>query len=164
MLRPVRACGRLLVVQVRVADADDMGQLAGLLGRFAERDQSAGAGPAFAADLRRWWEAHQGSHVPLLAVLPSGAAVGMAWLAITARVPRPGGQGRLCGDVQSVYVVPEHRSAGIGAALIEAVARHADALGLEHVTVHANQTARSLYERAGFAASGDMLLRSRGGR
>ncbi len=146
-------------MEVRVAGADDMRQLAGLLGRFDEGEQPAGARPASAGDLLRWWAGHQASHVPFLAVLASGSAVGMAWLAITARVPRPGGWGRLCGDIQSVYVVPEHRSAGIGTALIGAVARHADALDLEHVTVHANQRARSLYERAGFAASRDLLMR-----
>lgn len=151
-------------MEVRVGAAEDMGQLAELLQRFDERDQPAGPEPVFAAELRRWWEAHQASHVPFLGVIPSGAAVGMAWLAIAARVPRPGGQGRLCGDVQSVYVVPEHRSAGIGTALVEAVVRHADAVGLEHVTVHANEPARSLYERAGFAASRDVLLRTCGER
>jgi GNAT superfamily N-acetyltransferase len=151
-------------MEVRVAGADDMGQLAGLLARFGEPGRPAGAEPAFAADLLRWWEDHQASHVPFLAVLPSGASVGMAWLAIAARVPRPGGPSRICGDVQSVYVVPEHRSAGIGAALIAAVARHADELGLEHVTVHANQQARSLYQRAGFATSHDLLMRTGGER
>jgi len=151
-------------MEIRVAGAGDVDQLAGLLGRFAQPEQPADAESAFAADLLSWWEAHQASHVPFLAALPSGAAAGMARLAIAARVPRPGGQGRLCGDVQSVYVVPEHRSAGIGAALIDAVVRHADALGAEHVTVHANQRARSLYEEAGFAVSHDLLVRTRGGR
>lgn len=151
-------------MDVRVAGADDMGQLAGLLGRFDGRELPAGPEPVFAAELLRWWETHQASHVPFLGVIPPGAAVGMAWLAIAARVPRPGRQGRRCGDVQSVYVVPEHRSAGVGTALIEAVVRHADGLGLEHVTVHANERARSLYERAGFAASRDVLLRTCGER
>lgn len=149
-------------MEVRVAGADDMRQLAGLLGRFDESEQPDG--PAFATDLLRWWEAHQASHVAFLAELPSGTSVGMAWLAIAAKVPRPGGRGRLCGDIQSLYVVPEHRSAGIGTALIEAVARQADALGLEHVTVHANRRARPLYERGGFAASRDLLMRAQGKR
>jgi GNAT superfamily N-acetyltransferase len=148
-------------VEVRVGGPDDIVQLAELLGEFDERDQPHGAEAAFAADLLRWWESHQASHQPFLAVLPSGAAVGMAWLAIAARVPRPGRPGRLCGDVQSVYVEPEHRSAGIGAALIREVTRHADALGLEHLTVHGHEQARSLYERAGFAATRDLLMRTR---
>jgi GNAT superfamily N-acetyltransferase len=93
-------------MEIRVAVPDDVAQLAGLLGRFADCDQATGA--AFAPDLLRWWSEHD-SHVAFLAVLPSGDAVGMAWLALTERVPRPGGGARLSGDIQSVYVVPEHR-------------------------------------------------------
>lgn len=98
----------VMEVTVTVAGADVMRQLAGLLGRFDGRERSASSEPALAVDLLRWWEAHQASHVPFLAVLPSGRAVGMAWLAIAARVPRPDRQERLFGDIQSVYVVPEH--------------------------------------------------------
>ena len=79
-------------MDVRVAGADDMGQLAGLLGRFDGREQPAGPEPVFAAELLRWWGANQTSHVPFLGVIPPGAAVGMAWLAIAARVPRPAGR------------------------------------------------------------------------
>jgi GNAT superfamily N-acetyltransferase len=142
-------------MEIRVAGRDDAGHLAGLLAGFAERDEQEGA--ALAPDLLRWWAAHD-SHLAFLAVLPSGDAVGMAWLAITARVPRPGGAARLCGDVQSVYVVPAHRSAGVGTALLRAVVQHAENIGLEHVTVHANERAASLYQRAGFTSSPDLLL------
>jgi GNAT superfamily N-acetyltransferase len=144
-------------MEIRVAVPDDVGSLAGLLAMFAECDESEGA--AFAPDLLRWWADHD-SHLAFLAVLPPGEAVGMAWLALTARVPRPGGAARLCGDVQSVFVVPEHRSAGVGSELLRAVVQHAETLGLEHVTVHGNQRAVALYERAGFASSAELLMRT----
>jgi GNAT superfamily N-acetyltransferase len=147
-------------VEIRVAGPEDVGHLAELLAQFAEREDPAAAGQEFAPDLLRWWADHD-SHVAFLAVLPSHEAVGMAWLALTARVPRPGGGPRLCGDVQSVFVVPEHRSAGVGSALMRAVVQHAETLGLEHVTVHANQRAVSFYERAGFESSRDVLMRIR---
>ena len=143
-------------MDIRVAGPDDVGQLAGLLGQFAERDERESA--AFAPDLLRWWADHD-SHLAFLAVLPSGEAIGMAWLALIARVGRPGGGARLCGDVQSVFVVPEHRSAGVGTALMRVVLQHAENLGLEHVTVHANQRAVAVYERAGFASSPELLMR-----
>jgi hypothetical protein len=41
--------------------------------------------------------------------------------------------------VQSVYVVPELRDGGIGAALQEAVLAEAGRLELEHVTVHSSR-------------------------
>ncbi len=144
-------------MEIRVAGPDDVGHLAGLLARFAECEEPEGA--AFAPDLLRWWLDHD-SHVAFLDLLPSGEAVGMAWLAITARVPRPGGGPRLCGDVQSVFVVPEHRSAGVGSSLLRAVVQHAETLGLEHVTVHSNERAVALYERAGFTSSPELLMRN----
>jgi GNAT superfamily N-acetyltransferase len=147
-------------MEIRVVGAAEMGQLAALIWRFAGPEERTGTERAFAEELLRWWEAQRDSHVPFLAVPPSGRAVGMAWLAVSARVPRPGQAGRLCGDIQSVYVVPEHRSAGVGTALVRAVLRHAEALGLEHVTVHSNERAASLYERAGFGASQDLLMRT----
>jgi GNAT superfamily N-acetyltransferase len=144
-------------MEIRVAVPADVGSLAGLLAQFAESEGQQGA--AFAPDLLRWWADHD-SHLAFLAVLSSGEAVGMAWLALTARVPRPGGAARLCGDVQSVFVVPEHRSAGVGPALLRAVVQRAETLGLEHVTVHSNPQANSLYERAGFASSPELLMRT----
>lgn len=156
--RLVGGWGRLQVMEIRVAGAGDVGRLAELISRFAELGEPAGSGRAFAPDLLGWWDVHHDSHIPFLALLPSSGAVGMAWLALTARVPRPGGTSRLCGDVQSVYVVPEHRSAGVGTALMRAMLQHAEVLGLEHVTVHSNQRAASLYERTGFTSSRELLM------
>ena len=144
-------------VEIRVAGAADVAHLAELVQQFGAEEQGADA-PSFAPDLLRWMDAHRDSHVPFLALLPSGAAVGMAWLALTARVPRPGRPHRLCGDVQSVYVVPEQRDAGVGAALLRTVLQHAADLGMEHVTVHSSERAVSVYERAGFGSSAEFLM------
>ena len=148
-------------METRVGGAADVAHLADLIWRFAGDDgPPAASEQAFAEDFRVWWEAQGGSHVPFLAVLSSGRAIGMAWLALTARVPRPGQADRSCGDVQSVYVVPEHRGAGVGTALMRTLLQHTEALRLEHVTVHCNQRAASLYERVGFGTSRDLLLRT----
>jgi GNAT superfamily N-acetyltransferase len=67
------------------------------------------------------------------------------------RVPSPERQSRRwCGDVQSVYVVPEFRRRGVGRALLQAVLEEARRLGLEHVTVHSNDQATPLYHWVGF--------------
>lgn len=158
-VHPARSAVRQAAgVEIRTAGTADVGSLAELLRQFAHRDGTDDDRRRFATDLLGWWAAHRDSHLSFLAVLPSGAPVGMAWLALAARVPRPGATGRLCGDVQSLYVVPEHRSAGVGTALVGSVLRHAESLGLEHVTVHANEQARRVYDRAGFRPSGDLLL------
>jgi GNAT superfamily N-acetyltransferase len=95
------------------------------------------------------WIRDHPTHLPFLAEL-DGAAVGMAWLMVAERVPAPMQPLRRCGDVQSVFVVPQLRDRGIGAALLQAILAEAMALGLEHVTVHANDRAVPFYRRAGF--------------
>jgi GNAT superfamily N-acetyltransferase len=147
-------------MEMRVAGEEDIRHLAGLLVRFGDEGDTAAVEQSFAEDLLGWWRAHNDSHVPFLATLPSTDAVGMAWLAVTARVPRPGSMSRRSGDVQSVFVVPEHRSRGVGIALLRSVLQHAKALDLEHVTVHSHQGAASLYERAGFTSTPDLLIRT----
>ena len=156
---PVRSAVRQSAgVEIRVAAPADAGSLAELVLQFAGEDGTDADRQRFPTDLLRWWETHRDSHLPFLAVPSSGAPVGMAWLALTARVPRPGATARICGDVQSLYVVPEHRTAGVGTALVESVVRHAESLGVEHVTVHCNERSRRLYGRAGFLPSDDLLV------
>lgn len=75
--------------------------------------------------------------------------MGMAWLAIQARVPSPRAIERRSGDLQRCYVVPEARGRGIGRALADAVLAAARERGLEHVTVHASERSIPVYERAG---------------
>jgi GNAT superfamily N-acetyltransferase len=79
-----------------------------------------------------------------------GRLAGMAWLALHDRVPNPARFDRRTGDVQSVYVVPEARDAGVGTALLEAVLTEARDRELAHVTVHSSERAASLYLRFGF--------------
>jgi GNAT superfamily N-acetyltransferase len=81
---------------------------------------------------------------------PSGAAVvGVCQLIVFRHLQAHGG---LCAEVESVHVHPEHRSGGVGAALIgEAVAR-ARALGCYRVQLTSNAgrpDAHRFYERLG---------------
>jgi len=64
---------------------------------------------------------------------------------------------RLSADIQSVYVVPMERGAGLGGALVSALVAAANGLGIERVTVHSSTRAVSVYERAGFASSPKLL-------
>ena len=142
------------------AGPDDVDDLARLTWLHAAPDEQERQSPqAFAGDLARWWGEQQDTHVAFLAREPDGAAIGMAWLALAPRVPRPGTTDRLSGDLQSVFVLPDHRSAGVGAALVAAACDHAERRGAARVTVHSSRLAVPLYERLGFAASPQLLLR-----
>lgn len=114
---------------------------------------------AFEAELAQWWDAHQDSHLAFVARLSRPEIVGMAWVALVPRVPRPGATSRLSADIQSVFVMPEQRGQGIGSALVEAASEHAEHLGSLHVTVHSGRKAVPVYERLGFEPSGQLLQR-----
>jgi GNAT superfamily N-acetyltransferase len=78
---------------------------------------------------------------------------------LVPRIPRPGAPNRLSADIQSVYVLPEHRGHGIGSALVDAAAKHGTRLGAVRVTVHSGRKAVPVYERLGFASSRQLLQR-----
>ncbi len=103
-----------------------------------------------------WWKRNRATHHCFVAVLDA-SVVGMAWLAVTPRVPYPHAFDRVSGDVQCVYVLPERRDGGLGGRLIEAVLGLARDLGVERVSVHSSERAVSAYSRHGFAVSPRLL-------
>jgi GNAT superfamily N-acetyltransferase len=81
----------------------------------------------------------------------------MAWLARIDRVPGPGIWRRVAGTIQSVYVLPDRRGHGLGAALVNAALDTARDRGFDYVSVHPSEPSFSLYRRLGFAESGGVL-------
>jgi GNAT superfamily N-acetyltransferase len=147
-------------VRISQADAGDVAGLARLLWLDTHHEEPAQRSvDAFAGELAHWWAAHQDSHLAFVARLLRPEIVGMAWVALVPRVPRPGATSRLGADIQSVFVVPEQRGQGIGSALVEAASQHAARLGSLRVTVHSGRTAVPVYERLGFESSRQLLQR-----
>lgn len=151
---------RLPLVKIGQANTDDVAGLARLLWLDTHREEPTQESvDAFTAELTQWWSAHQDSHLAFVARLPQSEIVGMAWVALVPRVPRPGATSRLSADIQSVFVMPEQRGKGVGSALVEAASVHATRLGSVRVTVHSGRTAVPVYERLGFASSRQLLQR-----
>lgn len=145
-------------VDIRLAGQQDSAPLARLLWlHAAPAEQAKQPVESFAADLDSWWSDHDHSHLAFLAELAECEVVGMAWLALVPRVPRPGATVRHSADIQSVFVVPEHRGKRIGSALIRAATDHAMSLGAGRVTVQSGRKALPVYERLGFASSRQLL-------
>jgi len=103
----------------------------------------------FAAAFVKWADEVRTTHTAFVAV-EGGTVVGSAWLATIPRAPDPGMQRRANGDLQTVYVIPERRDTGVGAALIGAVLTHGWQKGLVAVTVASNKRAAPFYRRLGF--------------
>ena len=147
-------------MRIGQAGADDVAGLARLLWLDTHNEEPAQRSvDAFAAELAQWWAVRQDSHLAFVARLLRPQIVGMAWVALVPRVPRPGATGRLSADIQSVFVMPEQRGQGIGSALVQAASEHAAHLGSLHVTVHSGRKAVPVYERLGFESSGQLLQR-----
>lgn len=136
---------------MRRGTAEDAPALARLRWRWRteERDAPAGDRAAFLDLFTTWVIDHLATHVPYV-VEVHGRICGMAWLMLADRVPSPRRLDRRTGDIQSVYVVPEMRDSGVGAALLAAVLTSAGDRELEHVTVHSAERAVPFYLRAGF--------------
>lgn len=123
----------------------------------AEQDGLPGEGRAeFVRAFAAWARENAATH-HCLVLVRDGRVLGMAFLAVTPRVPTPTAFARAAGDVQSVYVVPEARARGLGGLLIDAVLALAGELGLERVTVHSSTRAVPAYERRGFAVAPQLL-------
>lgn len=123
------------------------------------RRPPTGAFDAFVDDFRSWWDAHQSTHSAFVARTDDGVIVGAAWVALLPRVPSPEERDRLSADIQSVFVMPENRDAGVGSALVEAATRHAATAGAARVTVHSSERAVPVYRRLGFDGSPKLLQR-----
>lgn len=137
-----------------------MPDLARLLWLFAgPAEQARQPVASFAADLEAWWAGCRDSHFAFVARTSGHDAVGMTWLALVPKVPRPGTLTRLSADIQSVFVMPEQRGHGLGTALVRAATEHGERLGAMRVTVHARSAAVPVYERLGFASSRQLLQR-----
>lgn len=145
-------------MDIALAAREDLADLARLLWLHAAPDEQVRQTvDSFAADLGDWWSEHGGSHLAFVARSAEFGVIGMAWLALVPRVPRPGTTARCSGDIQSVFVLPEQRGRRVGAALIHAASDHALRLGAGRVTVQSGRKAVPLYERLGFASSPQLL-------
>ena len=147
-------------MDICLAGREDLPALARLVWLDSTPEQQA-AQPfaSFAADLEAWWSDHDTSHLAFVARRPQSEIVGMAWLALLPRVPRPGATARLSADIQTVFVIAEQRGKGIGSALVQAASEHALRRGAVRVTVHSGRRAVPVYERLGFASSRQLLQR-----
>lgn len=145
-------------IDVRLADDDELERVVQLRWQWAiEVGEPTGDEGTFVRLAAAWAREHRSTHLPHIAATPDGSLLGMAWLALTARVASASRIDRFSGDLQSCFVLPELRGVGIGGALVRAVLTTAHARRAEHVTVHASAESADLYERNGFRSSGQFL-------
>jgi GNAT superfamily N-acetyltransferase len=104
------------------------------------------------------WRSLGDRTVALLAETPVGEAVGVVTVVETFAIYANGQYG----IINEMYVAPNHRSAGVGARLIEEVVALGRARGWSRIDVTAPESprwerTRSFYEKQGFAFTGPKL-------
>jgi GNAT superfamily N-acetyltransferase len=141
-------------VVIRDADEADLGRIVELLalgpvpGGPASTEHAGDLGPYRAAlrDIGR-----QGGTVLVAEV--GGDVVGVCQLIVFRHLQAHGG---LCAEVESMHVHPDHRSGGVGAALVGSCVERARALDCYRIQLTSNVArpdAHRFYERAGFVPS-----------
>lgn len=91
------------------------------------------------------WDEYDAASVHFLAVDGADHAIGCVRLLPTGQISR------LC-------VLEEHRTEGIGRALLEAAIAEAQLGGLKEIFLHAQTHATSFYESAGFLVDGGIFI------
>ncbi len=88
-----------------------------------------------------------------------GRAVASGAVLLYLSIPRPGLVSDRSGRVQSVYVEPAARRAGIARAIMDEIIAYARAAPLIALTLHPSDEARGLYAALGFEQADEMTLR-----
>ncbi|MFK0248196.1 GNAT family N-acetyltransferase [Amycolatopsis azurea] len=143
---------------VRLAENDELDAVAGLRWQWILENEGTPVTTRdeFVRHFVAWAQSNTSSHRCMVAIRHD-VVIGMAWLAITQRVPTPRALERSSGDVQCVYVAPGERDNGVGGRLITKILYLAQSLKLERVTVHSSTRAVNAYSRRGFVVSPHLL-------
>jgi len=145
-------------VIIRTATAADARSVAKLRLAWAdERSDVSESVESYAAALATWIASHEADVVGKLAQRDDGTIVGMGWLAIVDRLPVPARHDRRSGDIQSVFVLPEERSTGLGRRLIESLVAEGRARGLDRIVLHSSVEGADFYRHLGWTGS-ELLL------
>lgn len=145
-----------------MAEAADAPALAALRRAWTAENDGNAADDGFEARFLDWYEREVGRRVSWLAEI-SGDPVGMMNMVIFERMPRPGRGTGTWGYLANAFVLAPHRDRGIGGRLLAALLAYADDADYARVVLRPSARAIPFYQRAGFTADHDLLVRHHGG-
>jgi GNAT superfamily N-acetyltransferase len=141
-------------VSIRLATDADVVVLIELRATWTGKPADA----AYVTAFEQWWQRERDQRVTWLA--ESGdRAVGMLNMLVFSRMPRPDRERSQWGYVANVFVLDEHRNAGIGRRLVDAATAYADQHGFARVVLSPSPRSVPFYERAGFGPATSLLVR-----
>ncbi len=136
-------------VEVHPAGDADVATLAELRAGWVQDKRGAAVGPDFGDRFAAWHDAQAGNRRAWLAQR-DGEPVGMVNLFVYQRMPVPDREQVPWGYVGALFVRAEHRDAGIGRQLMEALVAWSIEHGLERLVVNPSDRSFPFYERLGF--------------
>ena len=145
---------------IRIAGAADAAALAALRRAWTAEQYGHVDDEGFEARFLDWYERESARRITWLAEV-SGEMAGMMNLAVFDRMPRPGRDASSWGYLANAFVLAACRSQGIGSLLLRALLAHADGHGYDRVVLRPSQRAIPFYQRLGFSADNDLLVRHR---
>jgi GNAT superfamily N-acetyltransferase len=145
---------------IRVATSGDGPALAGLRRAWTAEQHGPVDDAGFEARFLDWYERESARRLSWLAEV-SGEPVGMLNLAVFDRMPQPGRAPGRWGYLANAFVLAAQRNQGIGTQLLRALLAHADEQQYVRVVLRPSARAVPLYQRFGFSAEHDLLVRHR---
>lgn len=156
---------------VRQANPADVPQLARLRALWsAEQEPGPAPEPAaaggeagdgdgfpdgFAEDFRHWAEDNPRQ---FFVAEEGGELIGMVNLLIFERMPKPGKGSSCWVYLGNAYVLPQHRSAGAGTALMQAAMAFARNLGAVRIVLAPSPKSAQFYARLGFQPASELAV------
>jgi GNAT superfamily N-acetyltransferase len=112
----------------------------------------------FDARFAQWWAGERSGRLTWLAWASDGVPVGMVNLIVSERMPWPGQPQSRWGHLSNAYVLPSHRSHGLGTALVTALLTHARSAGFARIVLSPSERSIPFYRRAGFGSATSLLV------
>jgi predicted N-acetyltransferase YhbS len=144
------------MVTVREGTADDNPRLARLRTIWAvEQEPSEIEDPDFERVFLEWAKANPRQ---VLVAEQDGELIGMLNVMVFRRMPKPGKSPSCWVYFGNVYVLPQHRNAGIGGQLVQAAIELSQSIGAARIVLSPSSESRRLYERLGFKPAQELSL------
>ena len=146
------------MIEIRPATPDDAARLAELRWQFrSEKTPAVESEDAFAARCAAWMREELASGAWRAWVAVDGAGiVGQVWAHLIPKLPNPALEREQHLYVSNMFVTPAARG-GVGSRLLDVVLAYAHAQRVDRVILWPTERSRTMYGRAGFAAT-DRLL------
>jgi GNAT superfamily N-acetyltransferase len=106
-------------------------------------------------------EAEKNQFVAWVAETEAGEIVAASALSFYKLPPKPWNLEGKYGFISSMFTEPNHRRKGLGKKLLQAAVDYARSQGITHITLHASEKGKSLYQSLGFRETNEMRLEVR---